>query len=244
MGNKSSAKKKSGKAKLPENTTLLFLASDNEKSPGGPAEKRRHEKMLHGAGQERCSSMSSGGRPASTRKEKKMLQAAKSGKLKVLEKMASDHDVDFAVEDEFGRQASHLSAQRGKVKALKLLLEAGVDVNAQSSPTGRTAAHYACATANVEALQVLQEHGLDWTIRDVDGKTAHDLAYESFRTFGGTTKHLDTIEVVERLSSMGSVKSGHSRNESVPSTFSASDSEVSGPSEAWMSGAQKQDVTL
>lgn len=63
----------------------------------------------------------------------------------------------------------------GKDQAVRLLLEAGAEVNALC-PDGATALHKACLWGHVSIAALLLAHGADATIADQEGWTAHQLA--------------------------------------------------------------------
>ncbi|HVI41954.1 MAG TPA: ankyrin repeat domain-containing protein [Anaerovoracaceae bacterium] len=60
---------------------------------------------------------------------------------------------------------------------MTVLLNAGADIHAQDK-YGNTALHKAVFMENKLLVRFLLEHGADWTIKDVDGNSALDLAEE------------------------------------------------------------------
>uniref|UniRef100_A0A182P6V8 Acyl-CoA-binding domain-containing protein 6 n=1 Tax=Anopheles epiroticus TaxID=199890 RepID=A0A182P6V8_9DIPT len=79
--------------------------------------------------------------------------------------------------DHEGLAAIHWAADRGNVDILATLLSVdGIDINLRDAD-GQTALHYASSCGNVECLQLLLRHGADRTIRDEEGETCLDVAY-------------------------------------------------------------------
>uniref|UniRef100_A0A8W7Q4P4 Acyl-CoA-binding domain-containing protein 6 n=1 Tax=Anopheles coluzzii TaxID=1518534 RepID=A0A8W7Q4P4_ANOCL len=79
--------------------------------------------------------------------------------------------------DDEGMAAIHWAADRGNVEILtRLLAVDGIDINLRGAD-GQTALHYASSCGNVECLQLLLQHGADRTIRDEEGETCSDVAY-------------------------------------------------------------------
>lgn len=67
-----------------------------------------------------------------------------------------------------GDTCLHIASRRGDARAVQLLLEAGLDVNA-SGDMGSTPLHYA---ASPEVASLLREAGARTDVRDEFGKTA------------------------------------------------------------------------
>lgn len=79
--------------------------------------------------------------------------------------------------DHEGLAAIHWAADRGNVDVLASLLTIdGIDINLRGAD-GQTALHYASSCGNVECLQLLLKHGADRSIRDEEGETCSDVAY-------------------------------------------------------------------
>jgi ankyrin repeat protein len=74
-----------------------------------------------------------------------------------------------------GDRPLHIAAIRGDVKALCLLLETGVDLNAKGEG-GMTPLHYAAGHNRAEALASLLTAGADTALKDDDDFTPLDLA--------------------------------------------------------------------
>lgn len=64
-----------------------------------------------------------------------------------------------------------VAAQNGHIEAMKLLIEAGADVNAQDD-RGQTALMYAAGFADPDMVKLLLSHGARADLKDVEGFTA------------------------------------------------------------------------
>lgn len=80
-----------------------------------------------------------------------------------------------------GQTLLHFAASKGSAEVVKMLLEAGADVNAKEREyrcnddnCGRTPLHVAASKGNAEIVKMLLEAGADKTIRDAEDKTAAD----------------------------------------------------------------------
>jgi ankyrin repeat protein len=62
-----------------------------------------------------------------------------------------------------------------RIEAVRLLLEAGADVDAVQDETGNTAAHYAAMRGAQDLVALLQEFGASFDIENADGKTPSNL---------------------------------------------------------------------
>lgn len=100
-------------------------------------------------------------------------------------------DTDVNSRNAFGKTALMYAAQHGFTDSLKLLVEAGADVNMRTNPPtfdeggkcaddvcmmngGRTALMYAAQEGQAEAARYLVEKGADPTAKDSRGMTAYD----------------------------------------------------------------------
>ncbi|MBP7282075.1 MAG: ankyrin repeat domain-containing protein [Leptospiraceae bacterium] len=82
------------------------------------------------------------------------------------------------------------------VEIVKLLVENKADVNAQNKQ-GWTPLHNAFLQVNLELVKYLLNQAADKNIRTLDGKTALDLAKESYPSFGKAQDKLDIIFLLE-----------------------------------------------
>ncbi|KAI8377207.1 acyl-CoA-binding protein [Choanephora cucurbitarum] len=78
-----------------------------------------------------------------------------------------------------GLSPLHIAADRGYTDALKLLVEAGADINLKTDDED-TALHLACIAEHLDAAQFLVSKGCDTTLLDSEGKTAFEQADTSF----------------------------------------------------------------
>ncbi|XP_063841009.1 ankyrin repeat domain-containing protein 29-like [Scylla paramamosain] len=80
--------------------------------------------------------------------------------------------------DAWGRTPLHAAATTENSRCLRILLQAGADVNLASGPRaeGRTCLHLASEHGAVENIRLLLDHGADLLAKDANGMTALDLA--------------------------------------------------------------------
>ncbi|XVF40773.1 hypothetical protein PTKIN_Ptkin01aG0142600 [Pterospermum kingtungense] len=91
--------------------------------------------------------------------------------------------------DKEGRTPLHLAASRGNIECAKMLVESGVDKNAQSND-GRTALYRAAANGNRRMVEMLIKMDSDPRICDDRGRSALDVARDK--------GHEDLVEIMER----------------------------------------------
>lgn len=82
--------------------------------------------------------------------------------------------LDWANTD--GKTAMHMAAMRGNEELVRMLCEAGADVDLADNE-GNTPLHYASAWGNVPIVQALIERGCQFNVRNNDGSTPSDYAY-------------------------------------------------------------------
>src|SRR5690606_805799 len=95
------------------------------------------------------------------------------GKMKAI---ASEVDV-HELEQSSGRSALHKAAYWGHIKAVRYLLERGLDVNVQDH-CGDTALHDATRFGHVEVAAALIDAGTNLSLTNSDDQTPLDLAAE------------------------------------------------------------------
>lgn len=76
--------------------------------------------------------------------------------------------------DSNGDSLLHIAAQHGDLQTIKILLNAGVDVNIKGD-MGCTALHYAKMENNEEVVRLLIAYGADVSIKNEFGKLPDDM---------------------------------------------------------------------
>jgi uncharacterized protein len=101
-------------------------------------------------------------------------------------------------EDTTGRKKTQAEA----IEAIRLCLDAGVDINAQDS-RGQTAMHGAALQGFDQVIQFLAEHGAKLDIKDMRGKTPIDAAMGLSGGFGfdggSSVPHPTTAALIQKL---------------------------------------------
>ena len=95
-----------------------------------------------------------------------------------LVRLLLDHHADEYARDDDGNTALHFAAARGHVDVARLLLERGAEIDAQND-AGSTPLHRASEglrEGNTVVLQLLLDHGADAQVRNLDGKSASEVA--------------------------------------------------------------------
>ncbi|XP_028149583.1 acyl-CoA-binding domain-containing protein 6 [Diabrotica virgifera virgifera] len=77
-----------------------------------------------------------------------------------------------------GLSLIHWAADGGSSEILKLLIDAGADVNIKDSD-GQTALHYAASCGHTDCVKLLLQKGANKEITDNDGCTPHSVASEN-----------------------------------------------------------------
>ncbi|XP_071947978.1 uncharacterized protein [Antedon mediterranea] len=86
--------------------------------------------------------------------------------------------------DKFGFTPLMNAAQKGHKDIVKVLIEYGADVNAQTS-SGKDALMLTCFVGHLDVVKILRQHGAKWTVADKGGSTAIHWAVD-----GGNTELL------------------------------------------------------
>jgi hypothetical protein len=124
---------------------------------------------------------------------KDFIRAAKSGnadRLRVL--LENDPNLLSAARDSDGSTALHCATWKGHQDVVKLLINAGADVNIHNNNEhwGTTPLH-AAAHANQAAIaQILLDHGADVNARDKEGRTP--LEHTKFHKAKAAAKVLES----------------------------------------------------
>jgi ankyrin repeat protein len=85
---------------------------------------------------------------------------------------------DKEARDQDGKTALHLASERGFTKIVELLVAAGSDVNNITGLNYQTALHLAVENKHHNAAVYLIQNRTDLTVKDINGKTALDIAAE------------------------------------------------------------------
>ncbi len=88
----------------------------------------------------------------------KFWKAAKAGDVETIQQ-ALDVGVDVDAKTNYGATALAFAAERGHLNVVKILIEAGADVNNQDTFYGATPATWASFNGHTEVAEFLKEHG-------------------------------------------------------------------------------------
>jgi ankyrin repeat protein len=86
---------------------------------------------------------------------------------------------DKEARDGNGESALHLASEKGLTQIVKLLVGAGSDVNNTTTHSDQTALHLAVKNKHHDAAIYLIQNHTDLTVKDINGKTALDIAAEN-----------------------------------------------------------------
>ncbi len=70
------------------------------------------------------------------------------------------------------------ASQEGYYKIVELLLQKGADLNAGNKYNGKTALIQACKNGHHQTVQLLLKAGSDSSVRDTEGLTAEEQAFQ------------------------------------------------------------------
>lgn len=88
---------------------------------------------------------------------------------------------DLNLKDPFGGSSPIISAALfGKTEIVKILVDAGVDINFKNND-GSTALHTAAFFCRPEIVQILLDNGIDKTVRNNMGSTAYESVAGAFK---------------------------------------------------------------
>ena len=102
-------------------------------------------------------------------------EAAYNGKIDLVRDILKTNP-DRDARSSFGGTALHDSMFQKNLEIVKLLIDAGYDVNAIGPANGYTPLHDAVWANNLGAAKLLLQHGADKTIKGKDGLTPLDKA--------------------------------------------------------------------
>ena len=86
---------------------------------------------------------------------------------------------DVNEQTQYGSTTLHAASENGHVEVVKILIQAGGNVNTQRSSDGWTPLHWASSRGHVEVITALLAAGADKTVKDRGGNTPHDVARRS-----------------------------------------------------------------
>lgn len=104
--------------------------------------------------------------------EKDIIRAAKNGDCAKIAEMLAAQPALLGARDSDESTPLHCAAWKGHVEAVRLLLEAGADVNAhnKNGHWGRTPLHAAAHGNQAAIAELLIQHGADIDALDMGGK--------------------------------------------------------------------------
>lgn len=102
-------------------------------------------------------------------------KAAYNGDIEKVRSLLQEQ-VDPDERDSFGGTALHAAMFQKNLEIIQLLIDAGLDVNAQGSSNGYTPLHDAVWADNLGAIELLIENGARTDIKSNDGLTPYQKA--------------------------------------------------------------------
>jgi ankyrin repeat protein len=104
-----------------------------------------------------------------------VLIAAFRGDTEGLKKVITE-DTDRNIRDALGRTALHAAMFQSNIEVIRILIQNGWDINAESTKSGNTPLHDAVMAGNVNAAKLLLEKGADKSIKNKAGLTPMQAA--------------------------------------------------------------------
>lgn len=106
----------------------------------------------------------------------KLMRAIPNGNIDVFKNYLSKSSANTV--GPYGIMPLHIAVNRSQVEMVKLLLDIGADINAQTHK-GDSVLHIAVQKQNIEIINLILARKPQLNIRDNKGKTAKDLAIET-----------------------------------------------------------------
>ncbi|MEZ0262980.1 MAG: ankyrin repeat domain-containing protein [Alphaproteobacteria bacterium] len=101
------------------------------------------------------------------------IERCEDNAIALLEKGAKPVATDY-----YGRNAFHLAVARNYARAVDMMLDGGVDINARDTHYGYTPLHLAIGNNHTAMAEKLLDRGADLTVRDSSAKTPLQYAQE------------------------------------------------------------------
>lgn len=101
--------------------------------------------------------------------------AAFRGDAEGLKKIITE-DTDRDMRDALGRTALHAAMFQSNIEVIRILIQNGWDINAESTKNGNTPLHDAVMAGNVKAAKLLLEKGADKSVKNKAGLTPMQAA--------------------------------------------------------------------
>jgi len=97
------------------------------------------------------------------------------------------------INDPYGDAILFTFARNGNIEMIELYLSKGGNINVIDENNNRNALHYSAFYGKLETAKYLVSIGIDYKAKDIDGKTALDLAIQENKT-----KILEFLQEIEK----------------------------------------------